>query len=75
MKIIHSIADRTNVLILGGGMAGVAAAQTLHAAGMYDFLLLEATGRLGGRVRETSFYGIHIRVHTCIHAYICTVHI
>ena len=45
------------MLILGGGMAGVAAAHTLHAAGMRDFILLEATGRLGGRVRETKFLG------------------
>lgn len=49
--------ERTSVLILGGGMAGVAAAHTLHAAGMHDFLLLEATGRLGGRVRDKSFCG------------------
>lgn len=39
-------------------MAGVAAAHTLQAAGMHDFLLLEASGRLGGRMRETNFHGL-----------------
>lgn len=49
------------MLILGGGMAGIAAANTLHSEGMRDFVLLEATGRIGGRVRETSFFGIQAR--------------
>lgn len=46
------------MLILGGGLAGVTAARTLQAAGMRDFLLLEAADRLGGRMLETKFYGI-----------------
>ncbi|XP_028407052.1 polyamine oxidase 6-like [Dendronephthya gigantea] len=38
------------VLILGAGMAGVSAAKTLWDAGIRDFLVLEASGRVGGRV-------------------------
>lgn len=49
------IADRTNVLILGAGMAGVKAAHTLKTAGMNDFLLLEASDRVGGRARSANW--------------------
>ena len=60
------LAERATVLILGGGMAGVAAAHTLQAAGMHDFLLLEAADRLGGRMRDTSFCGMRSHV-SCTH--------
>ena len=40
---------RGDVVIVGGGAAGLAAAQTLTAAGA-EVLLLEADGRLGGRI-------------------------
>jgi monoamine oxidase len=39
----------TDVIVLGGGVAGLAAAQRLSAAGV-GVLLVEARGRLGGRV-------------------------
>ncbi|KAF8316776.1 amine oxidase [Clavulina sp. PMI_390] len=42
------------VLILGGGMAGVMAARTLHEAGVEDFLIVEARGELGGRLKTTT---------------------
>ena len=40
-----------DVLILGGGIAGVAAAKTLHDSGVTNLLILEAFDRLGGRLR------------------------
>lgn len=40
---------RTDVVIVGGGFTGLAAAHALKAAGI-DFLLLEARDRVGGRV-------------------------
>lgn len=40
---------RTTVAIIGGGLAGLRAAQLLHAAGV-DFRLLEARERFGGRI-------------------------
>ncbi|MEU5936168.1 FAD-dependent oxidoreductase [Micromonospora sp. NPDC047187] len=39
----------TDVVIVGGGLAGLAAARRLHRAGV-PWLLVEAEGRLGGRV-------------------------
>ncbi|KAG6873006.1 hypothetical protein C0995_004138 [Termitomyces sp. Mi166 len=45
------------VLILGGGVAGVIAARTLHEQGIKDFLLVEARDELGGRLHSISFGG------------------
>ena len=39
----------TDVLIVGGGLAGLTAARLLHRSGI-DFRLLEARDRLGGRI-------------------------
>ena len=39
-------------LILGAGISGIAAARTLEVNGMTDFLVIEATDRIGGRIRE-----------------------
>ena len=44
-------------MILGGGIAGVTAAYTLQSNGMEDFLLLEASDRLGGRIKNSTFCG------------------
>ena len=45
------------VLILGGGVAGVIAARTLHQNGIVDFLIVEARHELGGRMMSHSFGG------------------
>ncbi|KAL2830313.1 amine oxidase [Aspergillus cavernicola] len=46
---------KTTVAILGGGMAGVTAAQALANASVTDFLIVEYRDTLGGRVRHTEF--------------------
>jgi polyamine oxidase len=43
------------VLILGGGVAGVQAARKLTEEGITDFLIVEARDELGGRMHSTSF--------------------
>ncbi|KAF8797572.1 amine oxidase [Phlegmacium glaucopus] len=43
------------VLILGGGVAGVIAARTLHQNGIDDFLVVEARHELGGRMMSFTF--------------------
>ncbi|KAI0253801.1 amine oxidase [Lactifluus subvellereus] len=43
------------VLILGGGVAGVMAAETLHRRGINSFKIIEARDVLGGRMKSFSF--------------------
>ncbi|KAI0351175.1 amine oxidase [Trametes cingulata] len=43
------------VLILGGGVAGVIAARTLHEQGIDDFIIVEARPELGGRMMSHEF--------------------
>ncbi|OCH88125.1 amine oxidase [Obba rivulosa] len=45
----------TKVLILGGGVAGVIAARTLHEQGISEFIVVEAREELGGRMRSHTF--------------------
>src|ERR1700761_541909 len=46
---MSDLPSRSDVVVIGGGAAGLAAARTLAAAGA-EVLLLEAAGRLGGRI-------------------------
>ncbi|KAI0261074.1 amine oxidase [Gloeopeniophorella convolvens] len=43
------------VLILGGGVAGVMAAETLHRQGIHNFKIVEARSTLGGRMKSFTF--------------------
>jgi phytoene dehydrogenase-like protein len=47
------------VIIIGGGLAGLTAAHQLHAKGI-DFLLLEARDRIGGRVKTDVVDGFRL---------------
>ena len=48
------------VLIFGAGIAGISAARSLEVNGVTDFLVLEASDRVGGRIRE--YDGTNIEV-------------
>lgn len=48
--INHKVKMAKRVIIVGGGIAGLTAANIFHKKG-WDFLLLEAEGRVGGRVK------------------------
>ena len=52
-----SDSNHYKVLILGGGVAGVIAARTLHQNGIDDFLIVDALDRLGGRMMNYAFAG------------------
>lgn len=43
------------VLILGGGVSGIAAAKVLYDKRIRDFKLIEARGELGGRLQNMIF--------------------
>ncbi|KAF7717069.1 Uncharacterized protein PECH_000775 [Penicillium ucsense] len=51
----NATCEKTTVAILGGGMAGVAAAQALSNSSMHDFVIIEYRDTLGGRVMHTEF--------------------
>ncbi|XP_018364708.1 PREDICTED: uncharacterized protein LOC108762270 isoform X3 [Trachymyrmex cornetzi] len=44
--------EKTKVVIVGAGIAGLAAAKTLEDAGFMDYLLLEAQDIVGGRIHS-----------------------
>ncbi|MGO4393619.1 FAD-dependent oxidoreductase [Variovorax sp. M-6] len=49
---------RTQVVIAGGGVAGLAAARALRLSGIEDFVLLELEDRAGGNSRAGAVQGI-----------------
>ena len=50
------------VLVLGGGISGIAAAKTLSDKGIKDFIILEGTDRIGGRMRKMPFHNTTIEL-------------
>ncbi|EIW76696.1 amine oxidase [Coniophora puteana RWD-64-598 SS2] len=50
-----SSAKHYKVLILGGGVAGVMAAHSLHTNGIEDYAIVEARHELGGRMQNYTF--------------------
>lgn len=60
----HVTAKQRNatVLVLGGGISGIAAAKTLSDLGIKDFIILEGTDRIGGRMRKMSFHNTTIEL-------------
>jgi polyamine oxidase len=57
-----SESQHRKVLILGGGVAGIIAARTLHQNGIDDFLIVDALDQLGGRMMNHTFAGKTIEV-------------
>ena len=52
---------KSKILILGGGAAGIGFASRLHEQGQKDFLVLEAHGVIGGRIKDTKFANLTIQ--------------
>lgn len=54
--------EDAQVLILGAGASGIAAARELHDNGLTDFLILEGRPEIGGRMRAVDFAGVKVEV-------------
>jgi polyamine oxidase len=52
----------TKVVILGGGVSGISAALNLTAAGITDFMMVEARDILGGRAQDTQFGDVNVEL-------------
>jgi monoamine oxidase len=50
--------DQYNVIVIGAGVAGLAAAHELYEQGVKDVLIIEARDRIGGRVWTTNQWGM-----------------
>ena len=48
------------VIVIGGGVSGLAACVELLELGLTDIVLVEATDRLGGRIRTVPFRNIFV---------------
>lgn len=53
-----AVVRRAQVIIAGGGVAGLAAARALRLAGVQDFALLELEDAAGGNSRGTAVNGL-----------------
>lgn len=58
-----------DVIVLGGGFAGIAAAIKLRESGIDNFLLLEKANELGGVWRENTYPGCACDVPSALYSY------
>ena len=49
-----------HILHQWAGVSGVIAAKTLYDGGITDFIILEASDRIGGRIRAVDFAGVKV---------------
>lgn len=50
--------NRSSVIIIGAGISGISAAKVLAENGVVDIVILEASDRIGGRIRKECFGGV-----------------
>ncbi|XP_057246834.1 polyamine oxidase 1 [Beta vulgaris subsp. vulgaris] len=62
LTITSALSPSPAVIIVGAGMSGISAAKRLHDAGIKDILILEATNRIGGRIKKTNFAGYTVEM-------------
>ncbi|KAJ4711589.1 putative Polyamine oxidase [Melia azedarach] len=59
---MDSPCSRSSVIIIGAGVSGISAAKTLAENGIEDIVILEASDRIGGRVRNEKFGGVSVEL-------------
>ncbi|XP_003704750.2 uncharacterized protein LOC100878001 [Megachile rotundata] len=52
LNTLNRITTRTKLVVIGAGIAGLAAARTLENANFKDYLLIEAQNEVGGRIQS-----------------------
>ncbi|XP_022770109.1 polyamine oxidase 1-like [Durio zibethinus] len=52
----------SSVIIIGAGVSGISAAKVLAENGIEDLLILEASDRIGGRIRKEKFGGVSVEL-------------
>nr|XP_011469503.1 PREDICTED: polyamine oxidase 1 isoform X2 [Fragaria vesca subsp. vesca] len=53
---------RSSVIIIGAGVSGLSAAKRLIENGVEDVVILEASDRIGGRIRKQEFGGVSVEL-------------
>ncbi|KAM7472532.1 hypothetical protein LguiA_010715 [Lonicera macranthoides] len=53
---------RCSVIIVGAGVSGISAAKVLAENGVEDMVILEASDRIGGRIRKDDFGGVSVEL-------------
>ncbi|XP_057498596.1 polyamine oxidase 1-like isoform X2 [Actinidia eriantha] len=53
---------RSTVIIVGAGVSGISAAKVLAENGVDDIVILEASNRIGGRIRKEEFGGVSVEL-------------
>lgn len=48
----NGLIDNPKIVIIGAGISGIAAGSYLAQSGFTDFVILEATDRIGGRIHS-----------------------
>ncbi|XP_059429789.1 polyamine oxidase 1 [Corylus avellana] len=55
-------ASRYSVIVIGAGVSGISAAKVLAENGVEDLVILEASDRIGGRIRKEDFGGVSVEL-------------
>ncbi|KAL1300489.1 hypothetical protein HN51_045139 [Arachis hypogaea] len=54
--------SRSSVIIVGAGISGISASKVLAEKGVDDIIILEASDRIGGRIRKEQFGGVSVEL-------------
>ncbi|GKV27477.1 hypothetical protein SLEP1_g36649 [Rubroshorea leprosula] len=54
--------SRSSVIVVGAGISGISAAKVLAENGIEDLVILEASDRIGGRIRKEKFGGVSVEL-------------
>ncbi|KAJ8747044.1 hypothetical protein K2173_011310 [Erythroxylum novogranatense] len=62
MSLTEDSPSRSSVIVIGAGFSGISAARMLAENGIEDLLILEASDRIGGRVRKENFRDVTVEL-------------